>query len=240
MAAMAGAFTINIFSNVAASDPARNYTLFALRSALSALRLEAGAVTVRVFVDPAPHPQAFDGWIAAAREASPVPVSVHRSAGLADGYAASLETCETAHALQLEHDFVLLPRRIHHGAFAITDAMARAHIVYLRFNKRWNRPSGTDAFMTPQRVAGLPCCRVPGRSNNPHIIDVEDARRTVLPLIDRRARKAEGLEGVIDQYVGGGHVYGGLGHRATCGHLDGRHVRRTDAAFRRRHLAGAS
>lgn len=237
---MSLAFTINLFSNVAAPDPTRNMASHALASALAALDPAGSAqITARLFVDPNPNPAALDAWVHAATAASPLPLDVHTTTGLANGYARSLDLCETSHALQLEHDFVLLPQAIPHPLAEILPAMAAARIVHLRFNKRWNRAIGYDAFMTPQEVPGLPCCRVSGWSNNPHIVDVGQARRAVLPLIDRSAPGPHGLEGVIDDYVGGGHVYGPLGHPRTCGHLDGRAVHKRDAAFRRRYLARA-
>jgi hypothetical protein len=155
--------------------------------------------------------------------------------GLADGYLASLRLSEGAHACQLEHDFVFLRRHIRHDLGELTAAMAHG-ITHLRFNKRWNRPVGYDAFMTPQRIPGLPCCRVPGRSNNPHLLDIAHARAHVAPWIDPAARKAEGIEGVAELRAGGGHVYGPLGWPATVGHLDGRALRWRDNLRRRMFL----
>jgi len=238
MTAARPVFNLNLFSNVASPDPARCLAGHAARSAIDALAPEAThRLVIRVFCDPNPNPDAFDAWCRAAGAGLPGhEVEIHRSAGLADGWRRSIELAEGACALQLEHDFVLLGRRIPHRLDTILAAMRAGAITHLRFNKRWNRPVGYDAFMEPEDP-GVPVCRVSGRSNNPHIVDVAHARRHVLPWIDPDARGAEGLEGRVELFAGGGHVYGPLGHPATAGHLDGRSLRWRDALRRRLWLA---
>lgn len=239
MAAARQVFNVNLFSNVASSDPSRCLAGHAARAFLDGLRVEdSHAPRIRLFCDPNPHPAAFDAWVEAARAPlAPLTVEAHRTAGLADGYARSLELCEGRFALQLEHDWTLRARHVPDPLARLLDGMARANLRHLRFNKRWNRPVGYDHFMTPRDDAGFPCCRVSGRSNNPHIIDVAHARRRVLPFVDRAARRAEGLEGRVELFAGGGHVYGALGHPATAGHLDGRALRWRDGLRRRLFLA---
>jgi len=239
MAATRAVFNVNIFSNVASTDPSRCLAGFSARAFLDALRIEEShAPRLRLFCDPNPNPGAFDAWAEAARAAlGGLPLEVHRSRGLADGYARSLEMAEAPFALQLEHDWTLHAAHVAHPLDRLLDGMTHARLRHLRFNKRWNRPVGYDHFMEPRGDAGFPCCRVSGRSNNPHIIDVAHARRRVLPFIDPSARRAEGLEGRAELFAGGGHVYGGLGHPATAGHLDGRSLRWRDGLRRRLVLA---
>ena len=238
MTAARPVFNLNLFSNVASPDPARCLAGHAARSAVDALAPdETHRLVIRLFCDPNPNPDAFVAWCEAARAALPERrVEIHRSAGLADGWRRSIDLAEGDHALQLEHDFVLFAGRIPHRLDAILAAMRAGDITHLRFNKRWNRPVGYDAFMEPEDP-GVPVCRVSGRSNNPHVVDVAHARRRVLPWIDPAARRAEGLEGRVELFAGGGHVYGPLGHPATAGHLDGRSVRWRDALRRRLWLA---
>ncbi|MEC9433362.1 MAG: hypothetical protein VYD87_10685 [Pseudomonadota bacterium] len=233
------AFNLNLFSNVASPDPGRCLAGHAARSFLAAFPdADAFDLRIRLFCDPNPNPDAFDAWVATVADLLPGrEVEVHRSAGLADGYRRSVELAEGAWACQLEHDFVFLPRRISHGLGTLTGAMAAGGIAHLRFNKRWNRAVGYDHFMRPVEGLAAPVCRVSGRSNNPHLLDVAHARARVLPFIPADARKAEGLEGVVELYAGGGHVYGPLGHPATVGHLDGRALRWRDGLFRRLWLA---
>lgn len=218
---------LNLFSNVAARDPARNLAAQAARSVLAALRVaHSHRPILRLFCDPNPNPDRFEPWCEAARAAlAPLPLEIHRTSGLADGWLRALALAEGDHAMMMEHDFVLLPRRIRHSLAEITAAMARGGVTHLRFNKRANRARGYDAFMVPDPLPGIPCCRVPGRSNNPHLIDVAHARALVAPWVDRTATKAAGLEGRLERFAGGGHVYGGPGHPATAGHLDGRGAR---------------
>ena len=239
MAAARPVFNLNLFSNVAARDPRRNLAGFAALSALETLRPDAAhEVRIRLFCDPNPNPDLFEEWVEAARAALPDRrVEAVPTRGLADGHLKSLELSEGDHALQLEHDFVLLSRHIPHDLAALLAGMRAGGITHLRFNKRWNRPVGYDSFMTPQAVPGLPCVRVPGRSNNPHLLDLAHARRHVAPWIDRIATKAAGIEGRVELYAGGGHVYGPLGWPATAGHLDGRAIRWRDNLRRRVWLA---
>jgi hypothetical protein len=232
-------FNLNLFSNVAFPDPGRNLAGHAARSFVEAFDPDASHdLRIRLFCDPNPNPDAFAPWVGAVRAALPGrEVEAIRTRGLADGYLKSLDLSEGTFACQLEHDFVFRPRAIRHDLAALAEGMARGRIVHLRFNKRWNRAQGYDAFMTEQDVPGLPCCRVPGRSNNPHLLDLDHARRRVAPFIDRAAEKAGGIEGRVELYAGGGHVYGGLGHPATAGHLDGRGIRLRDGIRRRLWLA---
>lgn len=242
MAAARPRFNLNLFSNVAAADPSRALAGHAARAVLTALSAEASHdVVLRLFCDPAPNPEAFDAWTEAAiAPLAPREVEVHRTQGLADGYARAIELSESPYALMLEHDWMLRPRHLRHALADLLAGMAQAKIRHLRFNKRWNRAVGYDHFMEPDPRCPFPACQVSGRSNNPHILDIVHARARVLPFIDRALRKAEGLEGRLELFAGGGHVYGALGHPATASHLDGRDRRWRDALRRRRFLARAA
>lgn len=242
MAAARPVFNVNVFSNVAAADPERCLAGHAALSFLHGLQAEASHdVVLRLFCDPSPNPEGFDAWTeAAAAPLAPRPVEIHRSRGLADGYAQAIDLADAPYALMLEHDWMLRAEHVSHALAELLDAMAAAPIRHLRFNKRWNRAVGYDHFMEPDPRAPVPACRVSGRSNNPHILDIAQARARVRPFIDRSARKAEGLEGRMELFAGGGHVYGDLGHPATAGHLDGRARRWRDGLRRRRFLARAA
>ena len=239
MTAARPVFNLNLFSNVASADPARCLAGHAARSFIAAFDPAATHdLRIRLFCDPNPHPEGWDAWVAAVRDALPGhEVQAVRTRGLADGYLRSLEVSEGRVACQLEHDFVVLPDRIGHTLPQLLAAMAAGRVTHLRFNKRWNRAVGYDAFMDPVAPAGVPLCRVPGRSNNPHLLDLAHARAHVAPWIDRTATRAEGIEGRVELFAGGGHVYGGLGWPATVGHLDGRARRWRDGLRRRLYLA---
>lgn len=235
-------FNLNLFSNVASPDPSRCLAGHAAASFIAAFDPDATHdLRIRLFCDPNPNPSVFEAWIAAARAVLPDRgIEAIATAGLADGYRRSIEMAEGAYACQLEHDFVFLPAVLPHRLGPLVEGMQDHGLNHLRFNKRWNRPVGYDHFMTPQPQVPFPCCRVSGRSNNPHLVDVAHARARVLPYIPPDARKAEGLEGVVDLYAGGGHVYGAPGHPATVGHLDGRARRWRDGIRRRLFLARQS
>ena len=233
--------TLNVFSNVAAADPGRNFSHHAVRSFLAAFPDAAGAVAIRLFTDPNPNPARDDAWTGHALDRlEGLDVETVPTEGLAHGFRLSVETAQTPYCLQLEHDFVFLPAAIHHDLETLCAGMAALGESYLKFNKRWNRPQGYDYFMEEVAGAPFPCCRVNGRSNNPHILETAFYRARVLPHIEpERSRGSGGVEGKICAFVGGGLVYGGLGHPAAVGHLDGRMRRFRDALFRRRWLARA-
>ena len=232
-------FNLNVFSNVASPDPRDCLAQHAVLSFFETFADPAFAVTVRVFVDPNPNPARFADWVGTIREGiGAIPAEIVQTRGLIDGFAESLVRSEAAFAMQLEHDFVFHRAQIHHGLAELIAAMQAGRTSYLKFNKRANRAKGFDYFMDPVTLAGVPLCRISGRSNNPHLIDVAYYRRVALPLLRPESGETVGLESGIDQYVGGGYVYGGLGHPQTVGHLDGRNVRLRDALRRRLFLLG--
>jgi hypothetical protein len=219
-------FDLNVFSNVASRDPAHNLAHHAIRSAEATFG--AASLRPRLFVDPNPNPDLFDAWVARTRDALGRDIEVTATSGLADGFRRSVRTATSAYAIQLEHDFVFLPEHIAHDLGALTHGMAAMGHTYLKFNKRWNHAVGYDYFMDETPDAPFPCRRISGRSNNPQIIEIEFYLRRVLVTIPADATKSGGLEGEIDTHVGGGLVYGDLGHPATVAHLDGRRVRAKD------------
>lgn len=229
-------FDLNVFSNVASRDPDHNLAHHAILSAEATFGTRLRA---RLFVDPNPNPDLFDAWIDRTRQALGRELEVIATNGLADGFRKSVDTAASAHAIQLEHDFVFLPEHIAHDLPTLTAGMAAMGHNYLKFNKRWNQPLGYDHFMDEAPGAPFPCRRISGRSNNPQIIEIDFYRRRVLPTIPADATKSGGLEGVIDLHVGGGLIYGDLGHPATVAHLDGRRVRRKDALRRAAYLRKA-
>lgn len=236
-------FNLNVFSNVSSPDPRDCLAQHAVLSFFETF-VDCGAdpgfaVTVRIFVDPNPNPARFEDWIGTIRAGiGAIPAEIVQTRGLIDGFAESLVRSEAAFAMQLEHDFVFRRQHIRHGLGALIAAMKAGRTSYLKFNKRTNRPKGFDFFMEPATLAGVPLCRISGRSNNPHLIDVDYYRRVALPLLRPAQGESAGLESGLDQHVGGGYVYGGLGHPRTVEHLDGRNVRLRDALRRRLFLLG--
>ncbi|MXN67124.1 hypothetical protein GR183_19620 [Stappia sp. GBMRC 2046] len=184
---------------------------------------------VRAFVDPNPNPSHFEAWADTICEGlSELNVEVVKTSGLASGFIKSIEMSKAPYAIQLEHDFVFVKRRIDHSIDEILSGMERLGINYLKFNKRANRVRGYDHFMIPAGDERLPVCRINGRSNNPQVIEIDYYRRMVAPLLDPARKGASGIEGWICRQIGGGYVYGELGHPATTAHLDGRDIRWKD------------
>lgn len=223
------AINLNVFSNVAANDPRH---CLAPETILSFLDCFADAepdahLVIRIFIDPKPHREYYDDWLnAIAQRLSGIRYETIRTNGLNDGYWKSVRMSEGDYAVQLEHDWMFIKRRIQHGLGEIVDEMRSRRINYLRFNKRRNVQFGIDYFLEEDDAGKIPTCRISGRSNNPHIIDVAYYRSLLENL------KSIGLEGDICRYAGGGHLYGCAGWPRTVQHLDGRRVRLKDSLAR--------
>lgn len=233
-----GVFNLNVFTNVASRDPGHCLAQHAVRSFFDTFGGADGLrIVTRIFIDPNPNPDRFDAWTGTIRAAlADIPFEFVQTRGLIDGFARSLEIGEGAYAMQLEHDFVFVARRIGHSIPQILERMRAGRINYLRFNKRTNRPAAYDLALEPAGDDAFPMCRVSGRSNNPHVIDVAWYRDAVLPILRGPGGREIGLEGGLCRLVGGGFVYGGYGLARTVDHLDGRRLRMRDGIRRRLYL----
>lgn len=222
---------LNVFTNVTSGDAQDCLVPEAIQSFFSCFGQDPGLhVVTRVFMDPKPHRDNAENWIAAIRARLPgVPLEIVRTQGLVDGFWRSVELSTSEYAVQLEHDFVFLKSRIPHGLKDFMAAMQARDVNFVRFNKRRNVRYGYDLFLERDDVEGLPLCRISGRSNNPQIINVPYYRKLLATLPDLDAL---GLEGGICRHAGGGYLYGEPGWPKTVQHLDGRHVRAADGFAR--------
>lgn len=230
---------LNVFSNVASPDAADCLVPEAIRSYFDCFDGPRGAreTIIRVFIDPKPHRDNFARWQQAIRDRLPgLRIEIVETIGVVDSFRKSIAMSECAWAMQLEHDFVFRREVIPHGLGEMIGALEAQEIEYLRFNKRRNMQVGYDVFMEEVPGSPVPICRINGRSNNPHLINVEYYRRVVLPHLHSEIGYRLGLEGGLERYIGGGHVYGPLGWPKTVQHLDGRHVRFRDNIARKLHL----
>lgn len=230
-----GTFNLNVFTNVASPDPSDCLAHYAVRSFLSTFPdLGGRKLVTRIYCDPNPNHTGFDAWIDTIRRGLPgVAFEVVQTRGMLDGFIRSLTGSEGAYAMMLEHDFVFRASRISHSLPQMLERMAADEMNYLRFNKRTNLPAAYDYAVLPAGDEQFPMCRVNGRSNNPHLIDVDYYRRMVAPLLSAPGGDMIGLEGGLCRFTGGGFVYGGPGHPRTVQHLDGRRLRFKDAMHRK-------
>jgi hypothetical protein len=223
---------LNIFTNVTSLDTCHCLVPEAVKSFFHCFgeALEKGRVTTRIFIDPKPHRQNFDAWVAAITAGlRDYPFEIVKTDGLVDGFWRSVHMSEGEYAMQLEHDFVFLKERIPHSLPQLIEEMRRSHLNFIRFNKRRNVQVGYDFFMERDQYAQVPLSRISGRSNNPHIIHVPFYRDLYRDIPDIAVL---GLEGGLCRRAGGGHVYGPPGWPRTVQHLDGRHVRLKDSLAR--------
>jgi hypothetical protein len=225
-------FRLNVFSNVASTRVADNFSARAIRSFEKTFGVRCDRdFSVGFYVDPNPNPELVHNWVdQTVSDLAGRAIDVTFTAGLADGYLQSVCDADADYMVQLEHDFVFKRQVIHHSLDELTHCMSDLGADYLRFNKRWNRASGTDAFMEPEANSSVPVCWSNSRSNNPHIIACKAYREVWLPLSQEVGGAM--LEGGVCRYLGGGLVYGGLGMPASVGHLDGRSVRLKDVLLR--------
>ena len=226
-------FRLNVFSNVASRRLSDNFSARAARSFEAAFKVRCDEhAAMRFYVDPNPNPDLWDDWVGTTLDAlGGRRVEVVRTNGMADGYLRSVREADADFLVQLEHDFVFKPRIIRHSLDELTACMRSLGVDYLRFNKRWNRAIGTDAFLDPAQDSPVPVSWTNSRSNNPHILNSQSYKKTWLPLSEEKGGAM--LEGGVCRFLGGGLVYGGPGLPASVGHLDGRSVRFKDVVLRR-------
>jgi hypothetical protein len=223
---------LNVFTNVTSIDTRDCLVPEAVKSFFHWFGNQIGPAEVitRIFIDPKPHRQSFDAWVAAIGEGlRGYPFEVVKTDGLVDSFWRSVQMSEGEYAMQLEHDFVFLKERIPHSWTQLVEEMRRSHLNFIRFNKRRNVQFGYDFFMERDEFAQVPLSRISGRSNNPHIIHVPFYRELYRDIPDITVL---GLEGGLCRRAGGGHVYGVPGWPRTVQHLDGRHVRLKDGIAR--------
>ena len=223
---------LNIFTNVTSPDARHCLVPEVVHSFLRSFETSLGGYQIvsRIFIDPKPHSENFEDWIKAICAGLPeVAFEIVPTEGLINGFWRSVEISEGEYAVQLEHDFVFLKSRIHHGLDQMIGEMRRANINFIRFNKRRNVRVGYDLFLDPEPFTTIPLSRISGRSNNPQIIDVAYYRNLFASMPDI---KRLGLEGGLCRYAGGGHLYGVPGWPRSVQHLDGRRVRIKDGLAR--------
>jgi hypothetical protein len=228
---------LNVFTNVTSLDTRDCLVPEAVKSFFHCFgdEINRSQVITRIFIDPKPHRQNFEAWVAAIGAGLPDhPFEIVQTDGLVDGFWRSVHMSEGEYAMQLEHDFVFLRERIPHSWPQLTQEMQRSHLNFIRFNKRRNVQAGYDFFMERDEFAEVPLSRISGRSNNPHIIHVPFYRDLYRDVPDITVL---GLEGGLCRRAGGGHMYGAPGWPRSVQHLDGRHVRLKDGIARALWLA---
>ena len=120
------------------------------------------------------------------------------TSGLADAYIKSIRATRTQFAFQLEHDWLFIPGRIRHPLRLIVDVMNATQMDHLRFNKKRNVVGRWDRWLKEfEPYPGFKCCETPIRSNNPHIIDTAQYRRTILKFIRTNKSSRGGVEDAL-------------------------------------------
>ena len=148
-------------------------------------------------------------------------LGIHRTEGLAHGYVKSIILSKTKFCFQLEHDWLFLKDRIHHSDLEILDAMRICGISHFKFNQGANVKTAFDKTLLQETVRGVPFCRTPGCSNNPHFIDRPAYIEKYLHLIDVGAEGSGGIELLLGGVPSCG-IYGPLDHPPAIQHIDGR------------------
>jgi hypothetical protein len=215
-------YTLNVFTNLSDVDIGKipiKATLDSFEKTFSLHNLHA----VNFFIHPRPFRKAlpeYKKYIEELKKHLPRP-AVHLTHGLANGYVKSIIICETDYCFQLEHDWQFLKENISHSDIEILGAMRSGGIHHLRFNRGRNVESAFDHELTEETAGGLPLCRTPGCSNNPHFLDRKAYLEKYLHLIDVSASGSGGIEQLLH---GAPHccIYGPPGHPPAIEHIDGR------------------
>lgn len=145
---------------------------------------------------------------------------------LLEGYKRSVLDCEHGAAVQLEHDWVFNKDAIQHSIADIIAFLRKSRFCHLRFNKRKNTQAGWDKEFSEGK-GDFPHCISNQLSNNPHIIDIDDYKEQVLPML-KSGKGSKGIEEVISWKHIEGAIYGAYGCGAAILHIDGRAEAQTD------------
>ena len=216
--------SVNIFTNCIPSAPNVTVIDATIRSFERTWNVSMEDQNCRIYLDPHPKQEALLDYKKALEQYCPVTLT----RGLADAYIKSITATRTQFAFQLEHDWLFIPERISHPLRFIVDVMNTTQMDHLRFNKRKNVVGGWDRWLKElEPYPGFKCCETPIRSNNPHIIDTVQYRRTILKFINKNKSSRGGVEDVLiraqrEKLIKGGYIYGPLNHSSTVKHLDGR------------------
>jgi len=151
----------------------------------------------------------------------------HATESLSDGYVKAIQQSQADYLVMLEHDWVFRDT-VRHSLNTILQAMRKHQICHLRFNQRTNIVAGEDRWLREVEDEDWKHCETEHLSNNPHIIDRRQYVERLLSQIAVRPG-ARGIEERLSHRGNIGAIYGGLGHRQTIFHLDGKTYRESAA-----------
>lgn len=219
---------LNFFSNIVHREPARIPIFDTIASVDRTFGL-ASFSRLRVFLHPYPHQESEGEYLRLLRDhfsARGLSIEIIRTNGLWDGYVRSIEAASAPYALQMEHDWQFVRRRIRHSAAEIVSAMKRENLPYMRFNKRQNGIVKGMVLNVAERTSdGFRFCSDNVMSNNPHFIDTSFYKASALPLLRQQEGTGSlGIERELTAGIGLGATYGPLNHAQTIKHLNGKKI----------------
>jgi hypothetical protein len=132
-----------------------------------------------------------------------------------------MHTTNSDYVFVLEHDWVFVKENIKHTLNEICDQMKLHSVSHMRFNRRGN----FEGFRMPEFNA-IPYndffCSCASASNNPHIVNVSEYRKTALKYLKEDVGSfgiEQNLKNITDcKFM----IYGNINTPATIVHIDGR------------------
>jgi hypothetical protein len=210
--------SLHIFTNCTDLTPSTDL----IRQTYKSYTAAFGTITnTTVWVDPNPRINKFNKY---ANNLHEIFSEINRCNSLSDGYVKAILSSREDHCFMVEHDWKFLSGNIKHTLPELIRAMQDGKIYHLRFNKRANviKPK-FDRYLTEFTVNGIPFCKTPWLSNNPHILN----RRKYLDFIAKGYIQIRSGSQGIEQIIGRkpdtwGAIYGGLNYPGCITHLDGK------------------
>lgn len=145
---------------------------------------------------------------------------------LYEGYVKAIETSKSEFAFMLEHDWVFKKENINNDLKEISHAMELQKIHHLKFNKYNNNDSHCPQCeyncYEEFEIENLVYSTTRAASNNPHIINVGIYKKDIFKYLKRKIGSGGIEEETKNLSESNFAVYGGLNHKSTILHLDGR------------------
>lgn len=219
---------LNFFSNIVHRDP-KQIPIFETIASVDKTFGLGSFSCIRVYLHPHPFDTSEEEYTRRLHDffaKKGLKVEVTRTKSLWDGYIKSVEAASAPYALQMEHDWQFLRRRIKHSANDIVSAMEREDLPYLRFNKRKNGIVTGMILKVSERTSGdFSYCSDNVMSNNPHFIRTSFYKQVAVPLLKQQQGTGSlGIERELTSSIARGATYGLLGYPQTIKHLNGKKI----------------
>lgn len=181
-----------------------------------------GELTPTIWLDPNPNLNDFEYYYNHLKNIFPKSI-INVTSSLSDGYIKMIEITNSDYLFVLEHDWIFIKENIKHTLDEICVNMTTHMVSHMRFNKRHNFEKDGDEWicMNPIKYSEV-FSKCNGASNNPHIINVVEYKKTALKYLIRDIGSLGIEHNLRNKEDCNFMVYGNMNGLRTIYHLDGR------------------